>query len=77
MSVRQQPGLNVLERLPMPGLCRWGTDDPLIDPPSYQRHAQRPTWTPHTVEHAGHLLPIERPDECAHAVRGWLACTPD
>ena len=77
MFVRQQPVLDVLDRLPMPVLLLWGTDDPLIDPPSYQRHAQRPRWTPHTVEHAGHLLPIERPDECAHAVRGWLACTPD
>jgi pimeloyl-ACP methyl ester carboxylesterase len=72
MFVHQQPVLEVLDRLPMPVLLLWGTDDPLIDPPSYQRHAQRPGWTPHAVEHAGHLLPIERPDECVRAVRDWL-----
>lgn len=77
MFVRQQPVLDALDRLPMPVLLLWGTDDPLVDPPSYQRHAQRPGWTPHAVEHAGHLLPIERPDECVRAVRNWLTYTPD
>lgn len=77
MFVDQQPVLDVLDRLPVPVLLLWGTDDPLVDPPSYQRHAERPGWTPHAVEHAGHLLPIERPDECVRAVQDWLTRTPD
>jgi pimeloyl-ACP methyl ester carboxylesterase len=75
MFVDQQPVLDVLDRLPMPVLLLWGTDDPLADPPSYRQHAERPGWTPHAVQHAGHLLPIERPDECVDAVRDWLTHT--
>lgn len=77
MFVDQQPVVDALDRLPVPVLLLWGTDDPLADPSSYQQHAERPGWTSRAVEHAGHLLPIERPDECVRLVQDWLPPKPD
>ena len=75
MFVNQQSTLQLLDRVTVPVLLLWGTDDPLIDQPSYRLHAQRPGWTPHPFDGAGHLLPVERPDEYVAAVRAWMAST--
>jgi pimeloyl-ACP methyl ester carboxylesterase len=75
MFVNQQSTLQLLDRVRVPVLLLWGTDDPLIDQPSHRLHAQRPGWTPHPIDGAGHLLPVERPDEYVAAVRAWMAST--
>jgi pimeloyl-ACP methyl ester carboxylesterase len=71
MFVDQRSTLGLLDRIMAPVLLLWGTDDPLIDQPSHRLHAQRPGWTPHPIDGAGHLLPIERPDDYVAAVRTW------
>lgn len=75
MFVDQRSTTQLLDRVRVPVLLLWGTDDPLIDQPSHRLHAQRPGWTPHPVDEAGHLLPVERPGEYVAAVRAWMAST--
>jgi pimeloyl-ACP methyl ester carboxylesterase len=72
MFVDQRSTMQLLERVRVPVLLLWGTDDPLIDQPSHRLHSQRPGWTPHPIEGAGHLLPVERPDKYVAAVRAWV-----
>lgn len=62
MFIEQQSTRQLLDRITAPVLLLWGTDDPLIDQQSHRLHAQRPGWTPHPIDGAGHLLPIERPN---------------
>ena len=71
MFIDQRSTMQLLDRVTAPVLLLWGTDDPLIDQPSFRLHAQRPSWTPHPVDGAGHLLPIERPNDYVAAVRAW------
>lgn len=71
MFIEQQSTMQLLDRVTAPVLLLWGTDDPLIDQPSYRLHAQRPGWTPHPLDGAGHLLPVERPNDYVAAVRAW------
>jgi pimeloyl-ACP methyl ester carboxylesterase len=75
MFVDQRSTMQLLDRVRVPVLLLWGTDDPLIDQPSHRLHAQRPGWTPHPIAGAGHLLPIERTDEYVAAVRAWMPST--
>lgn len=75
MFVDQRSTMQLLDRVRVPVLLLWGTDDPLIDQPSHRLHAQRPGWTPHPVDKAGHLLPVERPGEYVAAVRAWMPST--
>ena len=75
MFIDQRSTLQLLDRVMAPVLLLWGTDDPLIDQPSHRLQAQRPGWTPHPIDGAGHLLPIERPDDYVAAVRTWLPST--
>jgi len=75
MFIEQQSTMQLLDRVTAPVLLLWGTDNPLIDQPSHRFHAQRPGWTPHPIDGAGHLLPIERPNDYVAAVRAWLHST--
>ena len=75
MFIDQRSTLQLLDRIMAPVLLLWGTDDPLIDQPSHRLQAQRPGWTPHPIDGAGHLLPIERPDDYVAAVQTWLPST--
>ncbi len=75
MFVDQRSTMQLLDRVKVPLLLLWGTDEPLIDQPSHRLHAQRPGWTPHPVDKAGHLLPVERPGEYVAAVRAWMPST--
>jgi pimeloyl-ACP methyl ester carboxylesterase len=75
MFVDQRSTVQLLDRVTVPVLLLWGTDDPLIDQPSHRLHAQRPGWTAHPVDKAGHLLPVERPGEYVAAVRAWMPST--
>lgn len=75
MFIDQRSTLQLLDRVPAPVLLLWGTEDPLIDEPSHRLHAQRPGWTPHPIDRAGHLLPVERPNEYVAATRAWWTST--
>jgi pimeloyl-ACP methyl ester carboxylesterase len=73
MFITQRPTNEALDSVRVPVLVLWGSDDPLVDPPSLMQHARRPNWTPRCIDHVGHLLPVEAPDLCAQAVGRWLA----
>jgi pimeloyl-ACP methyl ester carboxylesterase len=75
MFVDQRSTMQLLDRVRVPVLLLWGTDDPLIDQPSHRLHAQRPGWTARPIDGAGHLLPVERADEYVAAVRAWMSNT--
>jgi pimeloyl-ACP methyl ester carboxylesterase len=72
MFITRRPTDEALDSLRVPVLIMWGTDDPLVDAASLALHARRPGWTPHPVDGAGHLLPVEVPALCAQAVSRWL-----
>jgi len=72
MFIDQRSTMRLLDRVTVPVLLLWGTDDPLIDQPTHRSHALRPGWTPHPIDGAGHLLPVERLDEYVAAVRAWM-----
>jgi pimeloyl-ACP methyl ester carboxylesterase len=73
MFITQRRTNEALDSVPVPVLLLWGSDDPLVDPTSLMQHARRPGWTTKPIDDAGHLLPVEVPDLCAHAVGRWLA----
>lgn len=75
MFIDQRSTLQLLDRVTAPVLLLWGTEDPLIDQASHRLHAQRPGWTPHPIDGAGHLLPVERPDDYVAAARAWWSRT--
>jgi pimeloyl-ACP methyl ester carboxylesterase len=72
MFINQRSTLQLLDRISAPVLLLWGTDDPLIDQPSHWQQAQRPGWTPHPIDGAGHLLPIERSGDYVATVQAWM-----
>lgn len=76
MFIDQRSTLQLLDRVAAPVLLLWGTEDPLIDQPSHRLQAQRPGWTPHPIDGAGHLLPVERPDDYVAAARAWWDSMP-
>ncbi len=56
--------------LDLPLTVVWGADDPVAPPDRGRRLAdQLPRARLVLVDHAGHLLPVERPAEVAHAIR--------
>ncbi len=73
MFITQRRTNEALDSVRAPVLVLWGSDDPLVDPPSLLQHARRPGWTPRSIDDVGHLLPVEAPDLCAQAVGQWLA----
>ncbi len=75
MFITRRQTNEALDSVQVPVLVLWGSDDPLVDPASLLQHTQRPTWTPRSIDDAGHLLPVEAPDLCAQAVSQWLADT--
>lgn len=75
MFVDQRSTMQLLDRVRVPVLLMWGTNDPLIDQSFHRLYAQRPGWTPHPIDGAGHLLPVERPDEYVAGVRAWMPST--
>lgn len=75
MFINQRSTLRLLDRVSAPVLLLWGSDDPLIDQPSHWQQARRPGWTPHPIDGAGHLLPIERPGDYVAAVQAWMPST--
>ena len=77
MFITRWPTNEALDRLRIPVLLLWGTDDPLVDTTSLMKHAQRPGWTPRPIDHAGHLLPVEAPQTYTQAVRQWMADSGD
>lgn len=72
MFIDQRSTLRLLDRVSAPVLLLWGTDDPLIDQPSQWQQAERPGWTPHPIDGAGHLLPIERTGDYVATVEAWM-----
>ena len=75
MFISQRRTNEALDAVRAPVLVLWGSDDPLVDPPSLAQHARRPGWTARPVDGVGHLLPVEAPGQCARAVGQWLADT--
>ena len=73
MFITQRHTNQALDRVRVPVLLLWGSDDPLVDPTSLGQHARRTGWTPRPVDAVGHLLPVEVPDVCTNAVGQWLA----
>ena len=73
MFIDQRPTLALLDRLDVPVLLLWGSDDPLADDATLRGHARRPRWMPRVIEGAGHVLPVEVPEAYADAVADWLA----
>jgi pimeloyl-ACP methyl ester carboxylesterase len=73
MFIRQRPTLALLDRLDVPTVVLWGTDDRLVDAATLQGHGRRPRWEAHPIDGPGHLLPVEVPDEYTEVVAGWLA----
>lgn len=72
MFIDQRPTLALLDRLDVPVLLLWGSDDPLADDATLRGHARRPRWMPRVIEGAGHVLPVEVPEAYGDAVADWL-----
>lgn len=72
MFVDRRPVERMLDRLTVPTLVLWGSDDPLVDGPTLEGHARRPSWSSQVVDSAGHLLPAELPTVYADVVGEWL-----
>lgn len=72
MFIGQGPTLEVLDRLDVPTLLLWGSDDPLVDRATLEGHAQRRRWATSACDGVGHLLPVEVPDAHTAAVTDWL-----
>ena len=72
MFIDQRPTLEVLDRLDVPTLLLWGSDDPLVDGATLEGHARIRRWTTSVCDGVGHVLPVEVPDAYTAAVADWL-----
>lgn len=72
--VDQRPTLAAIAKVAAPTLVLWGDGDPLVEPPMIDQLARlRPDWQFEQFAGAGHLLPVELPDEYVDVVGSWLA----
>lgn len=72
MFIDQRPTVEVLDRLDVPTLMLWGSEDPLVDRATLEGHARRRRWETRAFDGVGHLLPVEVPDAYVAAVAAWL-----
>jgi pimeloyl-ACP methyl ester carboxylesterase len=72
--VDQRRTVAAIERVQAPTLVLWGEQDPFVEQPAINRLAElRPDWQLEEFAGAGHLLPVEVPDDYVRAVGAWLA----
>lgn len=77
MYVRRRPALAAIDQVAAPVLLVWGDRDPLIVRPIVDHVlARRRDWRLRVFEGAGHLAPLEFPDDYADVVGRWLAERP-
>lgn len=66
-----------IDRVKAPILPLWGAEDPLIVRPMITDvMSHRPDWDLQVFADAGHLLPLELPEEYVATVAGWLESSP-
>jgi pimeloyl-ACP methyl ester carboxylesterase len=71
--VHQRPTIAAIERVTAPTLVLWGDRDPFVEQPAVDRLAElRPDWHFEKFAGAGHLLPVEMPDDYVRTVGAWL-----
>jgi pimeloyl-ACP methyl ester carboxylesterase len=74
MYVRRAPALAAVDNVTAPVLLLWGDQDPLIERRLVDGLlARRPDWTLQVLATAGHLAPLELPDDYAEAVGRWVS----
>ena len=72
--IDQRPTLAAIQTVKAPTLVMWGDQDPFIEQPMVDQIAElRPDWQFEQFARAGHLLPVELPDEYVRLVGTWLA----
>jgi pimeloyl-ACP methyl ester carboxylesterase len=72
--VDQRPTLAAIQMVKAPTLVMCGDQDPFIEQPMVDQIAElRPDWRYEQFAGAGHLLPVEQPDEYLATVGAWLA----
>ncbi|MGI5171035.1 alpha/beta fold hydrolase [Spirillospora sp. CA-253888] len=74
LFVDRRPVHRAIDRVSPPALLLWGAQDGLITRSTMDDLAERrPGWRRQVFETAGHMLPLEAPDDYVRAVRRWLA----
>lgn len=69
--------LEAIDRVSAPVLLLWGAEDRIVVRPMITEVlARRPDWDLRVFSAAGHLLPLELPDEYVAAVATWLEARP-
>jgi pimeloyl-ACP methyl ester carboxylesterase len=72
MYMRRRPVEEAIDRVAAPTLLVWGDQDPLIGGTVIDSLiARRPDWDLRVVHGAGHVLPMEVPDDYVEAVTSW------
>jgi pimeloyl-ACP methyl ester carboxylesterase len=77
LFVRRRGPAQAVARVHAPTLVLWGDGDGLIGRPMIDRlMAQRPDWTLHVFEAAGHAPQLEVPEAYVEVVSHWLDTAP-
>jgi pimeloyl-ACP methyl ester carboxylesterase len=73
MFIHRRRTLHIIDGVMAPVLLLWGDQDPLIERAMIDDIlARRPDWEFHLLESAGHMAPLEMPEDYAEAVGRWL-----